>query len=226
MKYMYISKNDPSFGRIYVKVPVKWDPPRLGAFKLNTDGACGGVSGKSVLRGVIRDHEGNWVMCYYSAAPCTTPLHAELLALIKVLQLAVTNNIKLIKIGIDSVELTHMFQTDNGHYHNVLFICRSLMRATQAIPPHHIFREQNMVADALAKLGLTERNYEATHILSTPPPSVDALVQADKLGTSSFHLINLKFINLVRRDVATNSLNSTTQHAQGLTAVEHPFAIT
>lgn len=189
----------------HVNLPVSWDPPRLGTFKLNTDGACSENSGRTGLGGVIRDHDGNWVMDFYSMKPHTTPLHAELLALKKGLEIAAANNIKPIEIDVDAAELTRMFQIDNSRYHNLLFSCRSLMKATQAAPPRHIFREQNTVADALAKLGLAETNFGDAQILSTPPVSVEALVPADKLGAFTFHTINLISINPVCRDVATNT---------------------
>ncbi|PHT48247.1 hypothetical protein CQW23_12455 [Capsicum baccatum] len=77
------------------------------------------------------------------------------------------------------------------------------------------FREQNKVADALAKLGLAAMDFGTTHILSTPPPTVEALVQADNLGSSTLRSTNLNLINLVRRDVDTNNLNTTTTSVQG-----------
>ncbi|PHU17785.1 hypothetical protein BC332_13480 [Capsicum chinense] len=77
------------------------------------------------------------------------------------------------------------------------------------------FREQNKVADALAKLGLAAMDFGTTHILFTPPPTVEALVQADNLGSSTLRSTGLNLINLVRRDVDTNNLNTTTTSVQG-----------
>lgn len=77
------------------------------------------------------------------------------------------------------------------------------------------FREQNKVADALAKLGLAAMDFGTTHILFTPPPTVEALVQADNLGSSTLRSTSLNLINLVRRDVDTNNLDTTTTSVQG-----------
>lgn len=80
------------------------------------------------------------------------------------------------------------------------------MKSTQVAPPTHIIREKNRVADALSKIGLAAIDFGTTNILYSPPPTVEALVQENKLGFSFVRSKNLKFINLVYWDMATGNL--------------------
>lgn len=43
----------------------------------------------------------------------------------------------------------------------------------------HVFREQNQVADVLAKVGLRQDTIENTHFLEVPPMSARTHIQAD-----------------------------------------------
>lgn len=84
------------------------------------------------------------------------------------------------------------------------------METLQAAPPIHIFREQNKVADELARLGLVATSFGITHIFSSPPPTLVKLVQDDLLGTTITRKTSLNYLCLVRRGVATDHGNFST----------------
>lgn len=75
MEYsLYLAKEEIGPSKNYVKMLVKWNPPFVGAYKLNKDSACNRAIGKARLGEIIRDHDGNW-------APHMSSIQAELLAL-------------------------------------------------------------------------------------------------------------------------------------------------
>jgi hypothetical protein len=67
--------------KIMVPIPIKWSPPPLGWFKLNTDGSSLGNPGMAGGGGVIRNHFGDWVGGFSRAIGFTTSVQAELRAL-------------------------------------------------------------------------------------------------------------------------------------------------
>jgi len=56
---------------------IVWSPPRVGWFKLNTDGASRGNPGLAAAGGVVRDGDGNWCYGFSNIGICSAPL-AEL----------------------------------------------------------------------------------------------------------------------------------------------------
>ncbi|KAM3236215.1 hypothetical protein P3L10_016252 [Capsicum annuum] len=64
-----------------IQLSLKWEPPPVNTFKLNTDGLCSSSVGKADIGGIIRDHAGNWVIVFYEAIPQASPIQAEILAL-------------------------------------------------------------------------------------------------------------------------------------------------
>lgn len=63
------------------KIKVRWLPPPLSWFKLNSDGSSMGNSGLVGGGGLIRNEDGEWVKGYVRAISCATSVAAELWAL-------------------------------------------------------------------------------------------------------------------------------------------------
>ncbi len=63
-----------SYSKVKLKshIPVKWTPPPLGWFKLNTDGSSLGNPRLAGGGGVIRNHLGEWVGGFSRAIGFTT----------------------------------------------------------------------------------------------------------------------------------------------------------
>lgn len=67
--------------RSVVVVNIRWNKPPNGWFKLNTDGASIGNSGKAGGGGLIRDSSGNWVKGFSRDIGFGTSILAEFWAL-------------------------------------------------------------------------------------------------------------------------------------------------
>ncbi|KAF7814751.1 reverse transcriptase [Senna tora] len=63
---------------------VNWNPPTVGWWKLNSDGACSGNLSPFAIGGIIRDHLGNWVKGFSGYVGHGTALKAELWAIVSV----------------------------------------------------------------------------------------------------------------------------------------------
>lgn len=102
---------------------------------------------------VFRNHNRNWMLGYYMYLHLPTPTMDELFALRYGSNIAKANNFHHIHIETDSIVLLYLLENDHLSYHNILTECRSLMEEVHTTTPTKIYREQNAVADALAKEG-------------------------------------------------------------------------
>jgi ribonuclease HI len=140
--------------KLRVPTPIKWKPPDLGWAKLNTDGASLGNPGIAGGGGLIRDSNGGWVGGFARAIGVTTSVQAELRALKDGLMLAIDLGIPYLAIEMDSlvaVEFVNSKTMPNVFLSAIVNDCRCLLERFERYTLHHIFREANGCADALAK---------------------------------------------------------------------------
>ena len=140
--------------KVRVPTPIKWKPPDLGWAKLNTDGASLGNPGIAGGGGLIRDTNGNWVGGFARTIGVTTSVQAELRALKDGLILAIELGIPYLAIEMDSlvaVEFVNSKTMPNVFLSAIVGDYRSLLERFERYTLHHIFREANGCADALAK---------------------------------------------------------------------------
>lgn len=130
------------------------EPPTNGYLKLNIDGLAHANPGKGGIGGVFRDQNGHWILGFYMHLPYTTPTMVDLLALRHGIDITKANNFNHFSIETDSSVVIYMLTNNHPSYQNLLDECRSLMKETQAATLVKIFREQNVVADMLAKEGV------------------------------------------------------------------------
>lgn len=168
VEFFHLSKHSSSAPRIYISLC--WTPPPNSHYKLNTDGACKGNSGKKDIRGVIRDSSGNWVEGFYQSFHHTTNTHIELLALLRGLTLVYGQNWFSIEINTDSQLIIVMLQHGHLLYNSILDACRSLMQRMSHPPVRHSYRGQNRVVDALAKEGVNSNQFADHIFLDAPSP--------------------------------------------------------
>ncbi|XP_019252804.1 PREDICTED: uncharacterized protein LOC109231610 [Nicotiana attenuata] len=165
---------------------LKWEPPPRGCFKLNTDGAVKGkvgIGGIGGIGGIFRNHNGDWILGYMENIPYTSILEAEFRALIKGLQLAEQNNLLPLHIDTDSVEIIGMLTEGNLIFDPLICECRLLIQRMGRVVVRHAFREQNRVADALAKEAVKKTFWNRSVVLAVPPVFVNDIVWVDTLGT-------------------------------------------
>lgn len=77
-----------SMNSAFTNSPVKWNPPKPGRYMLNTDGATTNNSFNGRIGGVIRNHNGDWIIGFISRVPHNNPKLAEFQALRMGLKLA------------------------------------------------------------------------------------------------------------------------------------------
>ena len=133
-----------------IVIPVGWNKPREGWFKLNSDGASFVNPGKAGGGGIIRDSQGAWVKGYARSIGFTSSIMAELWALRDGLRLADHLGIWQLEVELDAmviVELLNSKKNPNSVYAPLLFDCRYLLGKFPQVRVVHVFRKANKCAD-------------------------------------------------------------------------------
>lgn len=116
----------------------------------------------------------------------------ELIALKEGLHLAVLHNLKPLEVCVDSLEVINMLWNSNLLYDSILNACRSLLGSLESPPIHHTFREQNRVADKLAKQGSEKDLFDRLHIFVTPPAWVGVVFWEDFVGKTFSRSVSIE----------------------------------
>ncbi|GAA0162881.1 hypothetical protein LIER_18881 [Lithospermum erythrorhizon] len=138
---------------------VFWSRPDIGKYTLNIDGSF--RNGEAGIGGIIRNEEGHMVYAlgFYKAA--ASALEAKIMATFEVLRWCTTRSFSELQVATDSMMLVKMVQEQRTQWrwNNVIASINHLMQVSRS-KLKHIWREKNMVTDALAKLSFKERaNY-------------------------------------------------------------------
>lgn len=83
-----------------------------------------------------------------------------------------------------------MLKQGNLHYDPFLDACRCVLRQLGSPATVHCYREQNKIADILAKEATKKQVFWTIKVFAVPPVFALALVWADMLGTQSIRTIN------------------------------------
>ncbi|XP_061340525.1 uncharacterized protein LOC133287003 [Gastrolobium bilobum] len=129
----------------------------------DNSGACGGV---------VCSSKGSWISGFsYYIGPCS-PLEAELRGILHGLKLAASLAITRIWIDCDSKEAILCLETDTGAcgLASLIDLIKTTAAGFDQVRVDFIPREENEVADSLAKLGLSYKGGEL-RIFSSPPVS-------------------------------------------------------
>ncbi|PRQ28207.1 putative ribonuclease H-like domain, acyl-CoA desaturase [Rosa chinensis] len=137
---------------------VNWHPPIIGWFKVNTNGAWKRGEDRSGYGGVFRDYRGEVVGAFSSSLDIPSSITAEVMAVIKAIELAWVRDWKHIWLEVDSSLILNFL-------HSPQMVPWQLQVAWKNCVHHismmqfrcsHIFREGNQVADALANFGASD----------------------------------------------------------------------
>ncbi|OIT40400.1 hypothetical protein A4A49_62754, partial [Nicotiana attenuata] len=151
---------------------VKWILPPSPNYKLNIDGSYDPLTHNGGIGGVIRNHEGQWILGYSKPLHHTTVLQAELLALLHGLQLAIAHRLLPLTVESDSQVLMTLLPYGNPKYSHLFHVCRLMLHDLHVPQINHIYREGNTVADALTHFGKKLCLSQHTDVLlfDNPPP--------------------------------------------------------
>nr|XP_009802861.1 PREDICTED: uncharacterized protein LOC104248321 [Nicotiana sylvestris]XP_016462304.1 PREDICTED: uncharacterized protein LOC107785498 [Nicotiana tabacum] len=163
--------------------------PQINFYKLNTDGATSSKTDTDGIGGLIRNHKGEWMVGFAGQIPHMNCLSAELQALIKGLSLAAQLRLLPLQVEIDAKEVITLLDNQNSRYSNLILDCRYLLGTLHDPVVNHAYREQNCVADNLAKLGNRMPPAAALCIFVEPPFCVTKQLLEDQRGFTSQRMI-------------------------------------
>ncbi|XP_024158077.2 uncharacterized protein LOC112165700 [Rosa chinensis] len=147
-----------------------WLKPSENSYKLNIDGTRVSPSGKIGAGGVIRDHLGLWITGFQINLGSGDILEAEAWGLYYGLKLATKHHSINLVVESDSAILVQLMLMPDLSLHplgSLLNGCKLLMSNLNNAQLTHVFRECNMLADALAKNSI---NHDLSIITFESPP--------------------------------------------------------
>ena len=152
----------------------RWKKPSMGFIKLNTDAAFQVSDGSTGLGGIFRDHEGNCLGCFSKfQVSSSSPIHAELLALLEGVQIAYSKSLSPLVIETDCQSIVEAVYKGSLDHSDIGFLLTDLRWGLQLLAAaqlRFVRRQANVVAHNLAKLAIQSSSSIA--FSSVPPPSV------------------------------------------------------
>ena len=171
--------------RSHSPIPVIWQPPKIGWFKVNIDGAALGSPGPAAGGGIFRNHLGDFIGGFSVSLGSTLAFRAELIATMYAIELSFRYGWRSLWLESDSELVVRAFATPSvvpwdlrNRWQNCLSILPSMRFYVT-----HIFREGNICADWLAKYGLSQNGLLW---LSSIPAPLFSLVQFNKSGMPAY----------------------------------------
>nr|XP_027071629.1 uncharacterized protein LOC113696407 [Coffea arabica] len=166
---------------------VRWLPPASTLLKLNTDGCSLGNPGRSGGGGILRDSAGFFRLGFAGYWGETTSLHSELKALLFGVKLCVTQGFCCLHLESDSILLVQMV-TGVGRcpwaLQRELDELLAFQNAFQAVS--HCYRQANVPADRLSKIGTDTRSTVIYNSFAQLPRLVRGDLRLDRLGYPNF----------------------------------------
>ncbi|KAA3458339.1 reverse transcriptase [Gossypium australe] len=153
----------------------RW-PKKLGNLlflrRSNPDGAVARITGDASAGGVVQDQDGKWISGYTHYLGKCSPLEAELWGILDGVLILKNNGYKRIIINTDNLEvvkaLTTEDMTDTGN--TLIRRIKRFLHSEGQWNIKHVPRECNLVADQMAKIGLSWQT--SLRIFEVPPDIV------------------------------------------------------
>ncbi|KAL3641411.1 hypothetical protein CASFOL_016379 [Castilleja foliolosa] len=163
---------------------ISWEKPPAGRFKVNVDAAW--KKNEASGGGVIRGDTGEFIAAFCCTFKCGNVDEAEVLAIVKGVELCQQLQIQNYVIETDS---RHAMSLINNHGN--VFTARYAARkyALHKIEIVHVYREQNTVADLLSR-NRTNKIYNALGVL---PSEIQKEMAMNRLGVPRFRKSEDKF---------------------------------
>ncbi|KAL5780992.1 hypothetical protein ACOSP7_006021 [Xanthoceras sorbifolium] len=165
---------------------ISWCPPPSCWVKLNVDGSRNSL-GCIAGGGVIRDSNGQWIGGFISNKGIGNVLEAELWGMAEGLIYAWQARFKLVIIEIDCKHIVELLGQEIKRCHplfNLLHKCKSLIQGDWICRVTHVYREVNMLADWMAKLGLQQAL--GLKYFEDPPTGCIQILDEDAAGWPVF----------------------------------------
>ncbi|XP_073125486.1 uncharacterized protein [Henckelia pumila] len=141
------------FRKITIRM-VRWIPPAVGCFKLNTDG-CSKLGGDSSIGGIVRNHWRHPIVAFHDSIGQGTNNRAELLAVLKGLQICRLFNLFPLWLEVDSMISLNIIEAKVTSWELSHILTRILhILNVSNVRKSHVYREANAIADELANMGI------------------------------------------------------------------------
>jgi ribonuclease HI len=164
---------------------VTWSRPAIGTMCLNVDGSLLGATDSAGYGGLLRNNNGEFILGFYGAAATPSILFAELMAVLKGLQLCWENGYRRIVCCSDSLQTVNLIRDGVSVHHrfaNKVFSIRQLIDKDWNVVVEHTLRDGNTCADVLAKMG-AQSNVPLVSF-HTPPMELASPLLADAQGVA------------------------------------------
>lgn len=144
------------------------------------------ISGNAASEGIIRNAKGDWIARYNRFIRKCSIFNSELWAIFDGLQLTQQRGHDNVIIQSDSLEVIKAIHGSDSSTSNssLIRIIRNILEQEKQWNLIYIPREQNQVADCLAKQALARK--EELQILELPPTLALDLLEVDKINNASF----------------------------------------
>ncbi|XP_028785542.1 uncharacterized protein LOC114741444 [Neltuma alba] len=164
----------------------RWSVPERGWVKVNSDGSSRGDPGPAGCGGVLRDHEGEWIVGFGKGLGWCTAYEAECWGAFLGLQLALEKGYQRIHLEVDSECLVKALRAKTKEDEPIDAHTRMVRDAADRcvrIRISHTQRTNNGCADAMAKWSASWDGYEERRLFSKPPSIVEEVFNEDKIGS-------------------------------------------
>ncbi|XP_019235374.1 PREDICTED: uncharacterized protein LOC109215717 [Nicotiana attenuata] len=178
-EYIFFTEKNP-FKAKKIPIETRWYKPPKNAIKLNCDGALSSTNNAAGIGGLFRNSNGDWILGYQKATHAASPIHAELLALLEGLNIAVDFKDTNMEIETDSTDAIKLLHEDCTNFQNVILECRWLVHQLKLPLLRHNFREGNEVAHRLGKEALKKPPSDKFVYHARPPFFVQEDIRKDK----------------------------------------------
>ncbi|KAF3621761.1 hypothetical protein FXO38_05550 [Capsicum annuum] len=148
VEFTYLNNLHHPGGLATTPISIRWKPPLIDFYKLNTDGYSFGNPGIGGIGRVIRNNNGNWVLGFCKGFPVASNNQMELISLLE---------------GLNLLEQHHPYPLE------IKTLKRSVLRRIERPVVMHCCRKQNSVVDALAKEGPIGKAFGSMKIFAVPP---------------------------------------------------------
>lgn len=144
--------------------------------------------------GVLRDHKGDWKGGFMASIHTDNVAVTEGWAILQGIYWAWDKGCRKLEIQSDSrnvIEWIEVRSVPEGPLRNIIEECRRWKMKSWAVSFKHVYREQNVIADCLAKLAA--RDNERWKDLGTPPREVEEALLDDRMGMSCIRRVYLAY---------------------------------
>ncbi|CAJ2666519.1 ribonuclease H [Trifolium pratense] len=163
---------------------VIWPRPYKHQVALDVDGSSYGNPGWAGYGGLIRDHEGYWILGFSGPVSFADSIEVELLAIHNGLMLAWDIGYNDVSCRSDCKKALSLIQDPifpTHKYVGIIVSIKELISRDWAVSFVHIYREANQCADFMAKLGANAM--DCFGIFPEPPACLASLLLSDAMGT-------------------------------------------